>query len=270
MDGSTLSEDTVALLKRYKHGDESDKYSVHIDGHWRQAPRLDSLLRGAFSIEYERFVSPLVVHTGTQKYWTLFAADAAFGAEHDCYSTVWHGCSQANPVSDDATMDIAVRWALASALTTQAPVMTLVHVAWRTGSACTKWLGHPLVHVLLRLKGRRNPQWHATRVPADLWREDEEAYKARHKAIQAGTLMLIIANSQEAEKFLCPIRTYCLEHEVHHPGGVEYQDPHTHYFILGGMSARQYERFTPRFRLPKAFQTIKVAHTTLFSQVQQP
>ena len=188
-----------------------------------------------------------------RKYWTPFAADAAFGVEHDCHSTAWHGCSQANPVSDDDTMDMTVRWAMASALTTQNPVMTLVHVAWRAGSAYTKWLGHPLVHVLLRVKARRNPRWHATKVPADFWLEDEEAYKARNKAITAGALVLIVSNSQGAEKFLCPTRTHCLEREVRHMGVVEYQDPDAHDFPLGGMSARQYARFTPRFRLPKAF-----------------
>ena len=207
---------------------------MHIDGHWRQASRLDSLLRGVFSIEDERFASPLDVHPDTRKYWTPFAADAAFGAEHDCYSTAWHGCSQANPISDDGTMDTTVRWAMASALTTQSPVMTLVHVAWRAGSAYTKWLGHPLVHVLLRVKARRNPQWHATKVPADFWLEDEEAYKARNKAITAGALVLMIANSQGAEKLLCPMLTHCLEREVHHMGGVEYQDPHAHEIPLGG------------------------------------
>ena len=36
-------------------------------------------------------------------------------------------------------------------------------------------------------------------------------------------------------------------------GGLEYQDPHARESPLGGMSAGQYARFTPRFRLPKAF-----------------
>ena len=146
------------------------------------------------------------------------------------------------------------------ALTTQAPVMTLVHVAWRAGSAYTKWLGHPLVHVLLRVKARRNLRWHATKVPANFWLEDEEAYKARNKAITARALVLMIANSQAAEKFLCPTRTHCLEREVRHMGGVEYRDPHAYDFPLRGMSARQlrqYAKFTPRFRLPKAFPDIK-------------
>ena len=36
-------------------------------------------------------------------------------------------------------------------------------------------------------------------------------------------------------------------------GALEYRDPDAHDFPLGGMSARQYARVTPRFRLPKAF-----------------
>ena len=72
------------------------------------------------------------------------------------------------------------------------------------------------MHVLLRVKARRNPRWHATKVPADVWLEDEEAYETRNKAIAAGSLVLMIANSQEAEKFLCPMWTHCLEREVPH------------------------------------------------------
>ena len=121
-------------------------------------------------------------------------------------------------------MDTTVRWAMALALTTQVPLMTLVHVAWRAGSAYTKWLGHPLVHVLLRVKARRNPQWRAAKIaklPADFWLEDEEAYQARNKAIKAGALVLVIASSQGAENFLCPTRTHCLGREVCHMGAVK-------------------------------------------------
>ena len=96
-------------------------------------------------------------------------------------------------------MDMTVRGAMASVRTTQSPVMTLMHIAWRTGSAYIKWLGHPLVHVLLNVKARRNPRWHATKVPADFWLEYEEAHTARNKAITAGALMLLIAKSQGAE-----------------------------------------------------------------------
>ena len=124
------------------------------------------------------------------------------------------------------------------------------------------------MHVLLRVKARRNPQWQATKVPAHFWLEDEEAYKVRNKAITAGALVPMIANSQGAEKFLCPMRTHYLEREVRHIGGMEYQDPHAH--ELGGMSARQYPGSHPDSGCPRLFQTISVAHMTLFSQMQQP
>ena len=65
----------------------------------------------------------------------------------------------------------------------------------------------------------------------------------------------MIANSQGAEKLLCPTPTQCLEQEVRHMEGVEYQDPHAHDFPLGGMSARQYASV----RLPKAFPDHKSA-----------
>ena len=103
---------------------------------------------------------------------------------------------------------------MASALTTQAPVMILVHVAWRAESTYTKWLGHPLVHVLLMIKARLNPQWHAinaTNTPAHFWPKDEEAYKARTKANR-------IFGACECEQprgrgLLCPMLTQCLEQE---------------------------------------------------------
>ena len=43
-------------------------------------------------------------------------------------------------------------------------------------------------------------------MPADFCLEDEEAEKAHNKAISAGALVLLIANSQGAEKILCPRR----------------------------------------------------------------
>ena len=76
-------------------------------------------------------------------------------------ATALHGMAAPKQTQFQMT-DTTVRWAMRSALTTQNPVMTLVHVAWRAGSAYTKWLGHPLVHVLLRVKACRNPRWHAT------------------------------------------------------------------------------------------------------------
>ena len=94
LNGTTLPEDVVALIQRYKHGNEALKYCVHLSGLWRLSPRLDSMLRAAFSIVYQELASPLDVHPSKSRYWTPFAADAAFRAEHDCWSIAWQGCSQ--------------------------------------------------------------------------------------------------------------------------------------------------------------------------------
>ena len=79
--------------------------------------------------------------------------------------------------------------------------MTVVHVAPTPDSGYTKWLGHPMVHVLLKIKARRNPQWQAAKVPADFWLEDEEAYIVRNRGISGGMFVLLIANRQGAQEY---------------------------------------------------------------------
>ena len=77
-------------------------------------------------------------------------------------------------------------------------MMTLVHVASKPDSAYTKWLGHPLAHVSIRIEARRNPQWQAAKVPADFWLRDEEAYKAHNRGILGGMMVLLIADCHPA------------------------------------------------------------------------
>ena len=144
---------------------------------------LNGLLGAALPIAHERFASLLDVHPDTQAYWTPFSADRVFGAHHDCLGTAWRGCSQADPPRQEDMMDTAVGWAMASALTTQEPVLTIMNLSLQPRSACTKWLGHPLVHVMLKIQPRRNANWCASRVPADFCLEDESAYKARSQSI---------------------------------------------------------------------------------------
>ena len=63
------------------------------------------------------------------------------------------------PFSSD-TQILAVPWTQLDSVRCHcpAPVVTMVHVTGREGYAYTKWLGHPLMHVLLRAKARRNPR----------------------------------------------------------------------------------------------------------------
>ena len=173
--GASLEEEEVlALVTRYKHGNESKDFLVNLTGHWQLKPALNRLIRVAFPITSERYASPLDVHHNTRNYWSPFAGDSVFGAQHDCYSVAWNGCSQASPPADDAEMDKAMKWAIASALTIDGPVMTVLHLASKTNLAYIKWLGHPLVHVLMKCL----PRGRATRIPADFWVEHEEAYNA--------------------------------------------------------------------------------------------
>ena len=71
---------------------------------------------------------------------------------------------------------------------------------------------------------------------------------------------MLIANRQGVEECLNPSHTARLAAGVSDSGGVEFCDPHNslqlpdiHDFPVGGISARQTARSTPRFRLPKAF-----------------
>ena len=197
---ASLEGDVLALLKRYKHGNESTNFKVNLATHWQISPQLSACIQTAFPVTYERFASPLDVHPGTVKYWTPFAEDSAFGAEQDGYSTAWDGCSQASPPFSEEEMDKAVRWAMASALTTAAPVLTIMPLSWRRNAAYTKWLGHPLVHVLLKCSPQDSLG--ALRTPADFWLEDETVYLARTRGMAGGMLVLVIANRQGAESYL--------------------------------------------------------------------
>ena len=109
--------------------------TVHLS-HWQ----LSRVLRATLPIAYERFASPLDahVHPDTQAYWMPFAADGVFGAQHDCFSTAWRGCSQGDPPLKNDMVDTAVWWAMATAPTTQDPVLTIMNLSVQQRSACTK------------------------------------------------------------------------------------------------------------------------------------
>ncbi len=246
-----FEEDVVALLQRYKHGNESTGHTVQINDLWQLSPDLHDCLRATFPICHERFASPLDVHATTRHYWTPFAADSAFGAETDCYSAAWKGCSQANPPSADEEMDKAVRWAMASALITDQPVLTVMSLAYKSSSAFTKWLGHPLVHILLKCKrpARGND---TLRIPADFWLKDESVYKVRNKDVAEAMMVLLVANRQGASGYCNAESLDALQASVANLEGIEIARPIEGSFPEGGASLRSYARHKPRFRLPKA------------------
>ena len=59
---------------------------------------------------------------------------------------------------------------------------------------------------------------------------------------------------------------------VRHMGGVEYQDPHAHHSLWEACLRANMPGLHPDSDRPRLFkfQTVKVAHMTLFSQMQQP
>ncbi len=60
-----FEEDVVALLQRYKHGNDSTGHTVHINDLWQLSTNLCDFLRATFPICHERFASPLDVHATT-------------------------------------------------------------------------------------------------------------------------------------------------------------------------------------------------------------
>ncbi len=247
-----FGEDVVALLQRYKHGNESTGHTVHINDLWQLSTSLHDCLRATFPICHERFASPLDVHATTRYYWTSFAADSAFGARTDCYSTTWEGCSQANPPSADEEMDKAVRWAMASALSTDEPVLTVMSLAYKSGSAFTNWLGHPLVHILLKCR-RPTSSNDTLRKRADFWLEDETVYKARNKDAAQAMLVVLVADRQGASEYCNSESLGALQASLANLEGIEFARPMEGSFPVGGASMRCYTRHKPSFRMPRLF-----------------
>ncbi len=89
---------------------------------------------------------------------------------------------------------------MASALSTDQPVLTFMSLAYKSSSAFTKWLGHPLVHILLKCK-RPTSGNDTLRIPADFWLEDETVYKARNKDVAQAMLLVLVANRQDASEY---------------------------------------------------------------------
>ena len=102
-------------------------------------------------LQIELFSSPLTFGFGTRSYYSSCTADAAFGANLDCYARVWGGFSYCSLGEDDKDMDKAVRWAIASAQILQQPSLTAFILPAKPSTAYTRWLDHSLLHTLLDL-----------------------------------------------------------------------------------------------------------------------
>ena len=65
--------------------------------------------------------------------------------------------------------------------------------------------------------------------------------------------MILLGNKQGAEEYLSSEKLACMREGFLSVGGVEYNGPTSQAFPDGGTPTRKYARYTPRFRLPKAF-----------------
>ena len=245
------AEDVFALLQRYKHGNESTGHTVQINDLWHLSKYLHDCLR-ATSQTAMRDLHLLLMYMPPLDNWTPSAADSAFGAITDCYSAAWEGCSQANPPSADEEMDKAVRWAMASALSTDQPVLTVMSLAYKGSSAFTKWLGHPLVHLLLKCKPPASGN-DTLCIPADIWLEDQSVYKVRNKDVAQAMLVVLVAKRQGASEYCNSESLDALQASLANLEGIELARPMEGSFSEGGASNRSYARHKPRFRLSKLF-----------------
>ena len=114
---------------------------------------MQALIEG-LNLTIERFASPLNFNCMMESFYSLYKEDECFGANHNAFSRLWVGASQCNPEYEHGDMEKAVRWALVSAIEADQPSLTAFVLPWWPDSAYFKWMDHPLVHSVARIKGR--------------------------------------------------------------------------------------------------------------------
>ena len=147
---TTFVREVCLLLKRYESGERTSKAGDHINLknlQWAMPPEIATVLNATFSIDTERFASPLnVVAADTLTYYSCYKQDEVFGACHDAYSRQWRGASVAHPTYEPAAMDKALHWSISSATGSSAPVCTvLVMPTGRVSHIGGGTNAHPLV-----------------------------------------------------------------------------------------------------------------------------
>lgn len=110
-----FAEDVARLLHRYKHGHASGGYQVTAKHHLGLLKGLRQAMALALGATTERYASPLDFDPSSSVYHSPYPADCLFGGSGDAHSTPHVGISQSNPPPTPKAMDMAVRWALASA-----------------------------------------------------------------------------------------------------------------------------------------------------------
>ena len=122
---ANFAEAVCALLVRYKDGlKETEGNGTKLSNHWATPDPYMRALQEGLSLKVERFASPLNHSEYLDAYFSRYEEDASFGANVDAFSCRWTGPSQCNPEYESDAMDLAVRWALASATESKEPSLT--------------------------------------------------------------------------------------------------------------------------------------------------
>ena len=149
-----FAEAVCALLIRYKDGfkeTESNVTNPKLSKQRATPDRYMKALQEGRSLKIERFASPLNHSEHLEAYFSRYEEDASFGANVDAFSCRWAGPSQCNPEYESDAMDLAVRWALASATETKDPSLTAFVLPYWDMDAYRQYRNNPLVHLLLRV-----------------------------------------------------------------------------------------------------------------------
>eukprot|EP00959_Pyramimonas_sp_CCMP1952_P076469 1597928-Pyramimonas_sp.AAC.1 len=80
-----------------------------MSNHWTTDSRLlcDGLCT-AYSVQQERFASPLNYDLPLNNYWSAYKRDRLFGAHYDAFSTRFTGCAYINPEYDEDELERAL------------------------------------------------------------------------------------------------------------------------------------------------------------------
>ena len=151
---ASFSEAVAQLLVRYKDGHSSGACKTTLKNHWATPDFYMRALLEGLGITTERFSSPLNFTPSMMHYYSLYEADRVFGANCNAFSCLWTGASQCNPEYEHHDMEKAVRWALISARDSNQPTLTAFVLPWWEDSAYFKWMQHPLVHQITRVKAK--------------------------------------------------------------------------------------------------------------------
>ena len=138
----------ASMLSKYKDGRQTGEYHIKMQNYWTTPAHLMSAIRQGLHVTKERLACPLNFNTCMTRYFSPFPEAKAFGATCDAFSCKWMGAAHAHPEHTAKDMQMAVRWALASAEQAVEPSLTVFTLPFYESSNTSyqQFLGHPLVH----------------------------------------------------------------------------------------------------------------------------